>query len=209
MQSAVVLCAGVALTFSTWKFANYTPSQQWGQWVTVHVVNDFVVPLLMVILLFTASPKEFGLRRGDWQKGWRWGFGLTGLFLVALPILPLTPFYAEMRSQYRQTWLPPVNDWSDVIWLEVTTLIYMFCWEYFFRGFLLFGLAKGFGIVGVLLQAVLFGLAHWNKPPMELYFSFGGGVLLGAVCWRCQSFLPGFIAHGLGHVAFNLLVLYY
>jgi membrane protease YdiL (CAAX protease family) len=209
MQSVVVLCAGAMLTWSTWRFANYQPSQQWGQWVAVHVVNDFIMPLLIVTILFTASPKEFGLQLGDGRTSWRWGLGLFGLFVIVLLILPFLPFYAEIQARYRAQWLPAVNGWGDLLWLQATTLIYMFCWEYFFRGFLLFGMAKGFGVVAsVLLQSILFGLAHWNKPSAEMSLAFAGGALLGAVCWRCQSFLPGFIAHGLGHAAFNLLVLY-
>lgn len=209
MQSVVVLCAGCALTWSTWRFARYVPSQQYGQWVAVHAVNDFLAPLLIVILLFTASPSEFGFQWGDWQKGWRWGLGLFGLFFIGLLVLPMTPFYAEIRAQYRGTWLPPVGGVRDIIWLEMMTLIYMFCWEYFFRGFLLFGMKRGFGAAAsVLLQAVLFGLAHFGKSNEEMGGSFVTGIVLGIVGLRCQSFLPGFIAHGLGHAAFNLLVLY-
>ena len=47
---------------------------------------------------------------------------------------------------------------------------YMFCWEFFFRGFLLFGLQKSrLGAWGaVIVQALLFALLHWSLCPRRL-----------------------------------------
>src|SRR5690606_31476034 len=123
--------------------------------------------------------------------------------------LPLLWFYArvpEVRAFYNDFY-PADQSTLALLWLLVSTVLYMLCWEWFFRGFLLFGMAQGFGfIVAILLQAALFGAAHWGKPPLEMYASFAGGAILGVLCWREKSFAPAFYAHALIHIAWIFFI---
>ncbi len=89
-----------------------------------------------------------------------------------------------------------------------TLILYMFCWEWFFRGFALFGMAQGLGfIAAIALQAVIFGFAHMGKPPVEMWSAFVGGLVLGSLAWREKSFFPAFLIHALIHVSWAILVL--
>ena len=92
---------------------------------------------------------------------------------------------------------------------------YMFCWEFFFRGFLLFGLMKTrLGAAGaVLVQAIPFALLHWSwhahasKPSLEVLGSFVAAILLGILAVRTRSFLYGYLAHWAVSLTLDLILL--
>jgi membrane protease YdiL (CAAX protease family) len=152
-------------------------------------------------------------RHSAWYYGWKlppWRRHACLALGCWLPLLPFLIYFSrqsDMRLAYQHYLPQPVTLW-DWAFLLGTLLVYLFCWEWFFRGFLLFGMAQGMGaIVAILLQATLFGLAHLGKPPVEMAGAFAGGLILGAICWREKSFLPAFSAHALIHVTWAVLVL--
>lgn len=217
LRSAVVLVSG-ALLLWTLRSAPLQPAQDWNRWIWATVLCSFVLPLAIVWLLFGQGLSHLGWlkdqKHNAWSYGWRFGEWKKHLkigFIFLLVLLPLLWFYArspEVRGFY-QNYYPADRTAGALLVLIVSTVVYMFCWEWFFRGYLLFGLAQGFGfIVAILLQAALFGAAHWGKPPLEMYSSFLGGALLGAVCWREKSFLPAFYGHALIHIVWILLIFY-
>jgi membrane protease YdiL (CAAX protease family) len=72
----------------------------------------------------------------------------------------------------------------------------MFSWEFFFRGFMLFGLAKKMdNRLAILIQTIPFALMHYRKPPLEAYGSIFAGIFLGIIAIRARSFLPSAILH--------------
>jgi membrane protease YdiL (CAAX protease family) len=148
-----------------------------------------------------------------WHLGWKWApfkkFALQSLamFAVMLPILWFASREPGTRTFYL-SYFPLVLSGRDWAWLLASLVLYMACWEWFFRGWLLFSLAQGFGApIAIVLQAVVFGLAHGNKPPLEMASSFVGGLILGIVAWREKSFVPAFLTHALVHVAWAIMIL--
>ena len=77
-------------------------------------------------------------------------------------------------------------------WLTFLDLI---GWEFFFRGWILFGYARKFGAEALWLQAVPFALAHIGKPEIETLSTIFGGFAFGWVAWRTRSFLYPFLIH--------------
>lgn len=173
--------------------------------------EDQIPPLLLKIGPFTfpkfwhlafRNPQQFSVQK--WKR-----YALMALGMWALMLLPLW-FAAQnpdARANY-STYLPPVETARDWAMLLVSLVVYMWCWEWFFRGFLLFGIAQGLGpVAAILLQAAIFGFTHTGKPPLEMASSFVGGAILGALCWREKSFVPAFLTHALIHVTWVLLIL--
>ncbi len=215
LRSAFVLVSGVFLLWAQWR-APISPAQQWGRWVANSVVSNLILPLGLV-WFFLAQ----GVRYQDWlvnQRHNAWNYGWKFLpprrhllfalacWAVLLPFLWHFSGLPEVRSGYVPYLAIPYNprDWAFLI---STLVLYMFCWEWFFRGFLLFGMAQGFGaIAAIVLQAVLFGFTHIGKPPIEMYSAFAGGLVLGIVCWREKSFAPAFYTHALIHVTWTVLL---
>jgi membrane protease YdiL (CAAX protease family) len=90
-----------------------------------------------------------------------------------------------MKDYYR----PQVNG------LPWNTLIDLFGWEFFFRGFILFTYARKFGAEALWLQAVPFALAHIGKPEIEAFSTIFGGFAFAWVAYRTRSFVYPFIIH--------------
>lgn len=143
-----------------------------------------LIPLLVIVLAFRKSPREYGFQWGDWRAG----LALTGI--VAALAAPLLWLIARsdpaMLRYYAQQWsaAAPVYVFLDLIG-----------WEFFFRGFLLFGYARKFGSHALWLQAVPFAMAHLSKPAVETYSTIFGGFLFGLVAWRTKSFVYPFLIH--------------
>jgi len=79
--------------------------------------------------------------------------------------------------------------------LPWNTFLDLFGWEFFFRGWLLFGYARRFGPEAIWLQAVPFALAHIGKPEVETLSTIFGGFAFGWVAWRTRSFLYPLLIH--------------
>jgi uncharacterized protein len=75
-------------------------------------------------------------------------------------------------------------------------LLYYLAWEFFFRGFLLFGLAKDFGATNaILIQTISSCLIHLGKPESETLGSIAVGIVFGIIAIRTQSFIYVWILH--------------
>ncbi len=221
LRSAFTLLAGSFLVWAQIS-ARILPAVEWNRWVWLSVVANLLLPLGIAWMFFGQ-----GLSRLEWLRdqkynawsygwdfrGWRRHLKWTGLmFLPMLGIMLVFGFLtapgAEARAYYRTLFLPPVTDARSLLWVLGTLTVYLFCWEWFFRGFLLFGMAQSFGpLPAIVLQAIVFGLAHYGKPPAEMYSAFAGGLILGGVAWHEQSFAPAFYTHALVHVVWVILVL--
>jgi len=143
----------------------------------------FVIPMLIILLIFRQKPNEFGFTLGDWK---------AGIILTVMGIIIIAPLLwmisrADTRMQdYYKTMLPGLP-WN--------TLLDLFGWEFLFRGWLIFGFARKFGTEAVWLQAVPFALAHIGKPEIETLSTIFGGFAFGWVAWRTKSFIYPLLIH--------------
>lgn len=145
----------------------------------------FIVPLLVIVLFFRESPSNFGFRAGDWK------LGLTVSAFSMLAITFLLPFILRL-GQFRQYYAAPPGSTFPFIF---QTGMQMIGWEFFFRGFLLFSLARITGPYAILLQAIPFTLMHFDKPELEILSCIFGGSAFGYLSWRTNSFFYPFIIH--------------
>ncbi len=142
------------------------------------------LPVLIIVLLKNRL-RDHGIALGDWKQGVLWTSAMVVLSIAA------TWFSVEKIPGIRQYYYGEVFGPA----LIVNTLAYMAAWEFFFRGFLLFGLKKfGFTIANII-QTVIFFLMHIGKPAPELYSTILTGLLFGYLTLRCRSVLPMIIIH--------------
>lgn len=219
---ATLVCGG----FLAWSqyFANIpttTAMPEWLRWINLSVVANLLFPLGIIWMFFgqgvqhldwlkdqRSNAWSYGWNFRDWRRHLKWSLIMSGAMLVIMVIFRLTPAGHVAAESYVRGYFPPIAGPGHMAILFASLVVYMFCWEFFFRGFLLFGMAQGVGpIVAIILQAALFGLAHYGKPEAEYYSSFAGGALLGVICWREKSFAPAFYTHGLIHLLWAILVL--
>ena len=79
--------------------------------------------------------------------------------------------------------------------------------ETYYRGLLCVGVRE-VGFKSVFISPVAYAVAHISKPPIELVLSGPTDVLFGAVDYRSRSILPSIVAHGVGLVLLDWLVLH-
>lgn len=147
------------------------------------VLLYLVVPILITIFVFRQNPREYGFSFGNWKLGLT--YTLLGILLMAPVIFFLGRENPSMQTYYAR----------QVIGLPWTTLLDLFGWEFFFRGWILFSYTRKFGPEGLWLHAVPFALAHIGKPEIETLSTIFGGFAFGWVAWRTQSFVYPFLIH--------------
>ena len=77
-----------------------------------------------------------------------------------------------------------------------TLFAYYVGWEFFFRGFMLFGLRETVGDANaVLIQAMASALLHIGSPASEAFGAILGGVLWGMLALRTRSIWSGLAQH--------------
>lgn len=194
------------------------------------------VPLFTIQVILRQEPAQFGMQRGDARFGFRVAAALWLCMLVISILLMYVgshrlPYLARIRHDFQHYYLynnlsvylagvGQVNSldgihWKALVYYELAMGFYMYCWEFFFRGFLLFGLMRTkLGTWGaVIIQAIPFTLLHWSynpgasKPLPEVAGALIAGIILGMLAARTKSFLYGYLAHYAVSVTFDLLVL--
>lgn len=143
----------------------------------------FVLPLLVILILFRENPKEYGFSWGDWKLGLT--YTVLGVLIMAPVIYVLGSGNASMNEYYGRLL-------SGLPW---TTFLDLLGWEFFFRGWLLFTYARKMGDNALWLQAVPFALAHVGKPEIETLSTIFGGFAFGWVAYRTKSFVWPFLIH--------------
>jgi membrane protease YdiL (CAAX protease family) len=152
-----------------------------------------------------------------WQVRWRdlWrGFGVFWIGVCAVGLVE--SFITDPRYQGTNTEVPRhfKGDTAGFLLVAIITAVGApLVEELFFRGLLLRGLTGKFGTrPAVLLQAVVFGLAHVN--PLQgthnvsvLAFAFTLGIVLGWAAIHFRSLGPGMVAHGIQNTLAMVVVL--
>lgn len=112
-------------------------------------------------------------------------------------IIPAT-FIFSFESNFQNVYplYKHYNSYPFLFFLyQLGMLLYMFSWEFFFRGFMLHGLKENFGVNAIFIQSIPFVLLHNGKPFIETISSIPGGIILGILSYLSGSFVPGFIIH--------------
>ena len=156
------------------------------------------VVLGLVVLVFAAwrakiSLANWGISLGD-MRWWvpRAALAVAILVPALWVVLSLNPSLAEFYPTLRAARSEPGAFAVHHFGIALDFL----GWEFLFRGFLLFGIARrGDSATAVWLQAIPFFLLHSGKPYVELLTSLGGGLAAGWFCLRARTFLPLFLLH--------------
>lgn len=179
-------------------------ARTWNEYLLVSTAALLWLPMLYAALFSRRELSDYGFARGDVKTGWMWAALIYAAMLVPL-------FLAAGRPEFQRYYpLQPraETDTAYLIYFELTYGFYLFCWEFFFRGFLTFGLFRWLGWWGVLVQSGAFMLLHAGKPPPELFGSFIAGGVLAVIALRSKSFLPAFWAHWGIAVTFDMLIIF-
>ncbi|MFN2187340.1 MAG: lysostaphin resistance A-like protein [Candidatus Promineifilaceae bacterium] len=147
----------------------------------------FVIPMLVILLLFRDRPADYGFTLGNWRVGLKW----TVIGCVAMAIILLVIARIPSMQKFYAAKAP-----DNPLYLIYINAVDLFGWEFMWRGFMLFGLAAVLGPgPAIFLQAVPFAFMHLNKPEIEALTTIFGGAAFGYVAWQSGSFLYPFLIH--------------
>ena len=174
-------------------------------WVSWGYLFYLVIPLAIVLFVFKESPARYGLR---FYLTKRTALLYAGMILFMLPVL----FWASSRASFLSTY-PFVKNLGDgwvqtiVIW-EIAYVGRFICLEFFFRGYLLFGLEGKLGYGAVAVSTIPYGLIHFAKPFPEAMGALIAGAVLGYLALRTRTIIGGAIVHSSIAVSMDMLALW-
>jgi membrane protease YdiL (CAAX protease family) len=192
------------------EFARATfPSSAEGDAVMFMFSSLFIlfglIPGLVVTTLFRERMEDYGLQLGDW----RWGGRAVFILFPPIALLMLLPaaYTEEMRAFYPFD-KSALHSWSAFLRLETSrALLFYPAWEFFFRGFMLFGLRRivgGWNAVGI--QTISSCLWHIGMPTGEILAAIPGGVLFGMMALRTRSIVWPLLLHVLVGIGLDLFI---
>ncbi len=151
-----------------------------------------VVPAVLGLVVFRKPMGQWGVTLGRRRRTAMWVAVSLPAFIAMGALSATMP---ELRRVY------PINPLASMSMAAfaahaATYLLFYLGWEFFFRGFLLFGLEKELGAANaVLIQATMSAMLHIGDPAGEAFGGFAGGILWGVAALRTRSLLPGLVGH--------------
>ena len=163
-------------------------------WFLSSLITLLLLPMLVVKFGVKGRLRDYGCRLSNGKLGW--GFALGGWLLMIPVLLLVVHLFPAFQAKYPLNKLAAAS-WKTLLLYEFAYGAYLFAWEFFFRGFMLFGLEKRFGNYSILIQTIPFAVMHYSKPFPEVIGSIAAGLLLGAVAFETRSFIYGAAIHWL------------
>ncbi len=196
--------------FTSWFCNNFYGSEigvfhQKLYWVGSIVLFYLVLPLLIVKFGFKQKWSEFGLTFKNIQKDYP-------LYLLMLAImLPIVYFASSSLSfQQRYPMFQPKSEslFPIFIWWQVAYFIQFVAVEFFFRGFILHGLKKRFGLYSIFISMIPYCMVHFGKPFGETIAAIVAGIILGTLSLKSRSIVLGVLIHYSVAISMDLFALY-
>lgn len=151
-----------------------------------------IIPLILIKFVFKEKFNAYGLEIGDAK----FGFQFTAIaVLLLIPFLYIGTLMPEMQSTYPEA-RSVIGSLKPFLLVECFYMLYYIGWEFFFRGYILFGLRKHFGdIAAILIQTIPSCIMHIGRPEPEILGSILIGILFGYLAIRTKSVLYPFLIH--------------
>ncbi len=169
-------------------------------WAFAKILGYGLLPLLH-ILLRGESARDYGLRMEPARPAAAaavphlpWLRTYLVLFAGILPFLVAASFSGSFRMTYPFYRLAG-RSWFDFLAWEAQYLSTFVAVEFFFRGYLLFGLRRVFGSHALFIAMVPYCMIHVLKPAAEALGSIAAGILLGLLALSTGSLWCGVLLH--------------
>lgn len=166
----------------------------------------FLCPFFYILFSKRKMPSRMGLQRGDDKTGWM-------IVLISIPFILLISCISSTNPTFQSEYPLAKNLLQNkqfIFSYELAyVVLYYVAWEFYFRGFLLFGLKDKYGaMAAILIQTIASALVHIGKPMDEALGSIFAGILLGVIALRTESILYTFILHALLGVSLDLFIIF-
>jgi len=162
-------------------------------WAVV-VISCYTIPAALVIrFVLHERVTDYGVRARGILPHLK---SYAALFAIAAPLIVLASFAASFQDRYPffhpaagQSLWPYLYIWWALYWLQFCAL------EFFFRGFLLYGLAPRLGWAAIFAMVLPYNMLHYGKPMPEALAAIVGGIVLGSLALKTRSIWWGAALH--------------
>ncbi len=164
-----------------------------------------VGPVLYIKFVTRERIRDYGFRV-EGILGHAWWY--AAMFAVILPCLFLvggTDSFQRMYPFYKQAG----RSVFDFVMWEIAYMLQFMSLEFFFRGFMVHGLKKRFGIYAVLVAVMPYCMIHFGKPMPETLGSILAGLALGTLSLMTRSIWMGVAIHISVAVSMDVIALWY
>jgi len=147
---------------------------------------------LVIIMLSGMSVSDMGLNFNNPAYTLASGFMIGGILVIVN--------FLNRRNEVNLSMYPVIRkkDWtlSLAALSSLSWIVYLFSYEFLFRGFLLFSMvAESERWNSIVINVVLYSLVHVPKGWKEAVGAIPLGILLCVVCLHAGNIWPAFIAH--------------
>ncbi|UCC38973.1 MAG: CPBP family intramembrane metalloprotease [Candidatus Aminicenantes bacterium] len=164
-----------------------------------------ILPLAIIHFVFREPLKTYGLQLGDWRKG----LPVAAILFILIAGFMLYPSSqtGEMSEFYPFDKSAGDSVFAFVRFEALRGVLFYTAWEFFFRGFMLFGLRRYLGDwMAICIQTIPSCLWHIGTPTGEIFASILGGILFGVFAIRTRSILWAFLLHWLIGIGMDLFI---
>ena len=169
-------------------------SHPYYYWFLSTAISLLLIPILFALFGTKQKLRDYGIRLGKQKLGW--GVTFAAWILMIPVVIIAVKVYPPFLEKYPFC-KAVASSWMAFLPYQLAYGVYMFSWEFFFRGYMLFGLEKRFGNYSILIQTIPFAVMHFSKPLPEALGSIIAGVLLGVLALETRSFIYGAAIHWL------------
>lgn len=160
-------------------------------WAWFSSLTYILPPMLFGWWAYGDRPSDYGFT----LKGARKHLGVyLGLFLMVAPLVLVASGNAEFLKRY-PFYAKAGSSWTELIVWELSYGFQFVALEYFFRGFMIFPLARRMGASAIFVMMVPYTMIHFSKPFPETCGAILAGIALGTLALRTRSVVGGVLIH--------------
>lgn len=165
-------------------------------WAVCSCIGYFIIPSLIIKFIFKEKIRSYGLKTSGMVKH-LWIYGL--LYFIVLVGVVIASFQQSFVNTYpfvmNQSMQLPPGGWRYLMIFEFFYFLQFFTLEFFFRGYMIFGLEKKFSFYSIFIMIIPYCMIHFKKPFLEAVASIIAGTVLGMIALRTRSIWCGVLIH--------------
>jgi uncharacterized protein len=179
------------------------PLAPWAWWSGMACLTMLVLPALLVRFCLGARLRDFGFAGFDVRVQLPLALGL---YLLVLPAILVASRQPDFVAYYPMCGAAALGVRYFMLW-EMLYIAQFVAVEFFFRGFLIYGLERSLGGLSIFVACVPYCMLHYGKPMLEAYGAIVAGVVLGTISYRSRSLWSGVLVHVMVALTMDVLAL--
>lgn len=172
---------------------SFSPTSGVFQQVTVSIVFLLVLPILYIKIALKEKLEKFGFTLESWKNGF---FLMLMCFVIMALSFYLIFNYSNFKDGY---FLGSSNVGNKFLYLFIYEMLlvnlFVFLYEVFFRGFIMFYFKNKFGIYTIFVQFIFFllFLGITEKLTLDYIFYIISAPLAGLIAYKSKSLLYSYL----------------